>query len=105
MDKLTLLNWKLNDKNQLEMDIKDNRHLNREEVGKRVELFCGEKAYEVRLFAIGLVVHGPGKPHGAAVKLKLTDNSKFSMDEVVKSLQTSSKHFLFFKHIIYDKPP
>jgi hypothetical protein len=104
MDKVKLTNWKLNDKQQIEADIEGNRHLSREEVGRRVVLLAGETAYEVRLFAIGLVFHGPGKPHGAAVKLKVTEGSKFTLEELVKAMEASKEHYLVVKNDASDKP-
>jgi hypothetical protein len=104
MDKVEIESWKLNDKQQIEMDIKDNRHLSRDEVGRRVVLLAGETAFEVRLFAIGLVFHGPGKPHGAAVKIKVTENTKFTLQDVVQALEKTQKHYLVVKNEAGDKP-
>jgi hypothetical protein len=104
MDKVAITHWKLNEKQQVELDLAGNRHLSRDEVGRRVVLLAGDTAFEVRLFAIGLVFHGPGKAHGAAAKVKVTENSKFSLEDLIKALEGTKEHFLVVKNDASDKP-
>ncbi len=104
METLALANWKLNGKQQIEMDVLGNRHLSREEVGKRVLLKAGGRDFEVRLFAIGLVFHGPGEKPTPAVKLKVTDDSKFSLEELVAELQAGVQASLVVQKPVSGEP-
>src|SRR5438552_2435645 len=98
MDKVKLTTWKLNDKQQIEADIEGNRHLSREEVGRRVVLLAGETVFELGLFAIGLFLHDDGKPSDGAAKLIPLPGSSLTLKEVVKALNVTGDNYLIVQN-------
>lgn len=98
MDRLGLESWTFHaDKNQLEVVLKDHKHLNRQEVGKQVELAAGDRIFELGLFAIGLFVHDDGKPSEGAAKLIPLPGSALSLNEVLKALDATGDNYLIVK--------
>src|SRR4051812_39909519 len=99
MDRLRLESWTLlADKNQLEVVLKDHKHLNRQEVGKQVELAAGDRLFELGLFAIGLFVHDDGKASEGAAKLIPLPGSALDLKEVLKALDATGDNHLIVKN-------
>jgi hypothetical protein len=105
MERLGIKTWDFNrDKNQLEVVLKDRKHLSRQEVGKMVELAAGDRIFELGLFAIGLFVHDDGTPTEGAAKLIPLPGSSLRLEEVFRALQATGDNYLIVRNAPSTEP-